>query len=371
MTQGFRKIDADKWEFANEGFLRGNKHLLKNIQRRKSPHSQHVGSSSTSTGETGKSALEAEIVKLRKERSVMMQEVAELQRQQRGTIQHMENVGEKLQAAEQRQKQMVSFLAKVFQNPSFLGRIKQTKEQRQIASPRTMRKFVKHQQHGPDGTESSLEGQIVKYRPDLPGFAISPIGPNLDSVAVEQLPEFPLQDSGKSLGLHSEYMPSQTEDNASDDFIMAHEPGRTSEQLPSRGAEDPVLKGKNVVCPLSEAIPEYLVSFPEDLSKQKSVPEFSSLGIESIVKEEELWPMGFEVGTGMSSSSNELWSNISNYEIPELGGSSGLSDIWNLGSPQGAGSSGVQNWQDDESPFRGFYEQAGDHKDDSSKNLDP
>lgn len=175
-VQGFRKIDADKWEFANEGFIRGHRHLLKTIQRRKSHHSHQFGSSE----EAGKAALEGEIERLRKERSIMMQEVIELQHQQRGTMQHMEVVNEKLQTAEKRQKQMVSFLGKFFQNPAFLARLQQKREQKSITSPRTNRRFVKREPGGPSG--SSPKGQIVKYEHGL-----------VDPFMSEQLPGHPLQ----------------------------------------------------------------------------------------------------------------------------------------------------------------------------------
>ncbi|XP_019250820.1 PREDICTED: heat stress transcription factor A-3 [Nicotiana attenuata] len=323
-TYGFRKVDADRWEFANEGFLRGKRHLLKNIQRRRSPQSHQTGSSSA---EAGKGTMD-EIEKLRKEKSSMMQDVVELQQQQRGTVQQMEAVNEKLQAAELRQKQMVSFLAKVFQNPAFLARLRQMKEQEKITSPRTMRKFVKHQPHNQDRPESSIEGQIVKYRPDFQDLVTSFENPDFNPVVDQQLPE---------TGFGAEAMLLKNQE-------------RVIEGASNFNPEDCYFEGKNVASPQLEVMPECFVSFPEELEKEKNILGFSSPGIESMVKEQEVWSMGFEAS--MSSTGTELWGSLSNYDVPDFGVSAGLPDVlWDIDPLQEAGSSGVDKWPNDESPF--------------------
>ncbi|CAN4121423.1 unnamed protein product [Withania somnifera] len=355
-TYGFRKIDADRWEFANEGFLRGKRHLLKNIQRRRS---HQAGSFSGSSTEAGKGTMD-EIEKLKKEKSLMMQEVVELQQQQRGTVQQMEAVNEKLQAAEHRQKQMVSFLAKVFQNPTFMARLQQMKEQGKITSPKTMRKFIKHQRHDPSSEESSKEGQIVKYRPDFQDLATYFESSDANPVVDQQLLES---------GLGAKAMSSKGGNVASEGLTMAHEllksPDLVIEGASNFNLENSHFKGKNVASHQLEVMPEYFASFPEELGKENDNSGFSAPGIESMVKEEEVWSLGFEASAGMSSTGTELWGSIGNY-VPDFGVSSGLSDFWDIDPLQAAGSSGVDEWPDDESPFGQSENQANQPKNDDS-----
>ncbi|KAL4592072.1 hypothetical protein LXL04_005053 [Taraxacum kok-saghyz] len=143
-TYGFRKIDTDRWEFACESFLQGKRHLLKNIKRRKTEWNSNPNSNSNSN------SIESEVEILQKEKKEMMQEVIKLQQQQHMTHEYMESVNEKLLEAENRQKQMVSSLAKVFKiNSSFKNRISSS------SSSRMVRKFVKHEPHFQDlGMES-------------------------------------------------------------------------------------------------------------------------------------------------------------------------------------------------------------------------
>nr|WLR90802.1 HSFA3 [Selenicereus monacanthus] len=362
-TYGFRKVDADKWEFANDGFLRGKRHLLKNIHRRKSPQSQQL----TTYAETARSGLGSEIEKLRREKSALMQELVELQQQQGGTAECVERVKHKLQASEQRQKQMISFLAKVLQNPEFVGRLKQMKEQRELGSPRTKRKFLKQKQQEASGSGTPVEGQaqVLRYqsKPEIPELGA---------------PDYLFQDVAPEVSSGVENMPFQMDDIPLDELAAAQElmemPEPIRASVSSSGVGDPFSRGKRVATSQSETLPEYFVSFPEELAKERDFPEFSSWGIENIIKQEEVWSMGFDIGTtGMSSSSSSLWGRVANYEIPDVGpsGPSELSDILDLGPLAAGGSSSVEKRPGGESPSRSDPEnQAFKKRDDGSKGGD-
>ncbi|KAL5989798.1 hypothetical protein ACLOJK_010692 [Asimina triloba] len=131
---GFRKIDPDRWEFANEEFLRGQRHLLKNIHRRKPMHShsqplnQGQGRALGPLAETEKQELEEEIERLKQEKSVLLSELQRHTQQQQGMDLQMQSLEERLHHMEHRQWQMMTFLTRIVQKPEFLSNLVQQSE---------------------------------------------------------------------------------------------------------------------------------------------------------------------------------------------------------------------------------------------------
>nr|UHB28857.1 heat shock transcription factor [Haloxylon ammodendron] len=175
-TYGFRKVDPDRYEFANEGFLRDQKHLLKNIHRRKPAHGhvqqqqQQTHAQTSSVGacvEVGKFGLEEEVERLKRDKNVLMQELVRLRQQQQATDNQLQTMVQRLQGMEQRQQQMMSFLAKAVQSPGFLAQFvqQQTESSRRISEANKKRRL---KQDGVSESENSTppEGQIVKYQPN-------------------------------------------------------------------------------------------------------------------------------------------------------------------------------------------------------------
>ncbi|XP_043717643.1 heat shock factor protein HSF8-like [Telopea speciosissima] len=172
-TYGFRKVDPDRWEFANEGFLRGQKHLLKSINRRKPSHvhsqqqSQGQSSSVGACVEVGKFGLEEEVERLKRDKNVLMQELVRLRQQQQATDNQLQTMGQRLQGMEQRQQQMMSFLAKAMQSPGFLAQLvqQQNESNRRIAGVNKKRRLPKQEDHSEVEHAAAPDGQIVKFQP--------------------------------------------------------------------------------------------------------------------------------------------------------------------------------------------------------------
>lgn len=127
-TYGFRKVESSRWEFANKRFLRGNKHLLKGIQRKKAvsaaPQQQPLLAAGGVFVEDGKyRSMQDKIQGLQREKTLLMSEILELRKKQKSIEQGCIILSQCLQSTEQRQQQMMAFLGIAMQNPSLMTQL--------------------------------------------------------------------------------------------------------------------------------------------------------------------------------------------------------------------------------------------------------
>ncbi|KAK3004099.1 hypothetical protein RJ639_019146 [Escallonia herrerae] len=168
---GFRKIETDRWEFACEGFVKGQKHLLKNITRKKS---QQVPVQKRSLEQKAKdvSVLEAskndglrkEVESLQIDKNTLMQELVKLRQHQETSQGELLSLGGKLQGMEENQQQMLSFIVMAMQNPGFFVQLIQPKETnwRRAESGRKILKRVTE-----DRELVPSDRMIVPYQPSV------------------------------------------------------------------------------------------------------------------------------------------------------------------------------------------------------------
>ncbi|XXG48328.1 hypothetical protein AAC387_Pa02g2810 [Persea americana] len=165
-TYGFRKVDPDQWEFANEGFLGGQKHLLRNIKRRRHVSQNMQQQEMAACVELGEFGLESELDQLRRDRNVLMVEIVKLRQQQQTSQAQLVAMEERWRGTERKQQRMMAFLARALKNPAFVQRLIQRRErQRELGGIGRKRRLPANgcSENLQQEVISQMGSQIVSY----------------------------------------------------------------------------------------------------------------------------------------------------------------------------------------------------------------
>ncbi|KAM7260003.1 hypothetical protein ACFE04_015744 [Oxalis oulophora] len=154
---GFRKVDSDRWEFASESFLRGKRHLLKNIRRRTTLQQPQYSSQQQQQPfniipcvELGKFGLDDhELDRLKRDKQVLLVELVKLREEQQKTRAQIQELQQRIKKTETKQQQMMRFLARVIQSPSFVQQLIEQQNMRKEMEEALTIKRRKHIDQGP------------------------------------------------------------------------------------------------------------------------------------------------------------------------------------------------------------------------------
>ncbi|CAL9102214.1 unnamed protein product [Musa acuminata var. zebrina] len=339
--------------------------------KRRSSQVHQIAMQVSLSAEPENSGLEGEIHMLKSDRSALMQEIMRLQQEHLITVQQMDMLKLQMQSAEQRQKQMVSFLAKVIRNPVFLVHLRQQQEQSGIASPRVIRKFLKQK---PSSNTDAI-GSIDQGAKNMLGFEVVAASTLQDPehVVNKEIPDI-LPDFVEKLGLHAsgeeliEGFDEAEVDALAPLFLdattvssMAKNPESHQSQIQlsitpaecfsslSQGVETErtsfsatvppsesmtqdlvslVLRGKNTVSYTLDATygaSEDLISFPEDASEEKMRDKGPARDI--TIDQEEVWEAVTEAGQQSFGCEGNVWEDFV-HDPSVLGFAAGLDVPW-------------------------------------------
>lgn len=185
-TYGFRKVDPDRWEFANENFLLGRKDLLTEIHRRKGTGTgagssrqqrQHLSDSNQSIIEVGQfGGVQDHLDSLQRDKTVLMQEVIRLRHAQAESDRQIEGLQDRLDVQEERQQQMLTFFAQAIKHPALTQHfISSAPHIKRLEDGRRRKKVKRSSNHGGEDavgssvpSEESEEGGGVIVKEESP-----------------------------------------------------------------------------------------------------------------------------------------------------------------------------------------------------------
>ncbi|VAH79688.1 unnamed protein product [Triticum turgidum subsp. durum] len=118
-TYGFRKVDPEQWEFANEEFIRDQRHRLKNIHRRKPifSHSSHTQGAGP-LADSERRDYDEEIERLKCDNASLK---LQLERKKTDMESKMKALEDKLFAIEDQQKNLISYVREIVNAPGFFS----------------------------------------------------------------------------------------------------------------------------------------------------------------------------------------------------------------------------------------------------------
>lgn len=117
-------MNPDRWEFAHESFLAGQKHLLRNIKRRRSPKPQmeeHPRNGASLC--FGQPKDSGEVESLKRDHAALKAEVLTLKHQYNSCKSQLVALEERILNNERNQQKAITFFAKVLSNPTFVQKI--------------------------------------------------------------------------------------------------------------------------------------------------------------------------------------------------------------------------------------------------------
>uniref|UniRef100_A0A7N0TLT8 HSF-type DNA-binding domain-containing protein n=1 Tax=Kalanchoe fedtschenkoi TaxID=63787 RepID=A0A7N0TLT8_KALFE len=220
---GFRKVDADRWEFANDGFMRGQRHLLKTISRRKNIQGTDHRKSVKQIEKANKACdrveyfdLWNEVHNLQIDKKALMQELVDLRQHQEMLDNKLLLLRDRLKGMEKNQQQMLSFLVMAMRNPGYFVKLLQPREHNWPNSEKVknanMLERVMEVSEAAVTSDVMLatDGTVVRYRP--PTYQEGTCPPSLPSKCFSR-PKFEIAEGMQEFFMDSELMKTLMDEN--------------------------------------------------------------------------------------------------------------------------------------------------------------